>query len=505
VAFGRRHPWALLAVAGTCAVGWAVLATRPELAARPAIQSLAVLPFVNATGEPDGEYLGDGLAESVINALTAVPDLRVAARTRAYRYKGRDDPPDQICRELGVSGLLTGRVVKHGSDLIVQVDLVEGQHGSQLWGGRYTRPLTDLLALQEEIARDVASRLRVRLGQKGEQTLASRLTADPEAYRLYLLGRFHSNQRTEEGSAKSLEYYKRAAERDPTFALAYAGQAEAELHLIATYGAVPPRDGYAIAKAAASKALSLAPERAEVHAPLGYLAMAFEADWVRAETEFRRALELDPAYDLARQWYAYGLVARGRDEEALAQIRQAEARDPASFVTTLDACLIDYYARRFDEGLERCQRVLEMRPTAPLARWARILMYERKGLLSQVEAELPAALAAVDGHPRGMPLAVLLSYYVRVGRRAEAAKLVAEEERAASVRALSMAQLHAVLGEADKAFAWLERANADRDPFLIFLNANSLFDSLHGDPRFRDLTRRVGLPDAPPPTPEAGH
>jgi len=489
-----RWAAAVLALSVAGALAWA--AARARLGAPAAVESLAVLPFADGTGAADGDYLGDGLAESLINTLAAVPQVRVAARTSAFRFKGRDEPPQEICRALGVARVLTGRVTRKGADIVVQVDLVEGRDGSQLWGKRYARPFSDLIVLQEEIARDVGARLGVPIGKGAERRLASRLTADPEAYRLFLLGRFHANQRTPEGMARALEFYKQAAARDPGFALAYAGQAEVLLIIMESAG-TPAREGYPVAKAAASRALELAPDRAEAHAPLGNLAAAFEGDWARGEREFQRALELDPTYDQARIWYAYGLAAFGRGDDAIAQIREAEARDPGSFVTTLDGCVVLYFARRFDDGLAQCQKVLDMRPNDTLGRWLRVMMFTQQGRLPQAETELRAGLADAAGHPlEGTAVECAITYYSRAGRHPEARALLAETARNRPLRALNMAEFHAALGDTEEAFAWLQRAQDDRDPLLVFLNADVVWDPIRGDPRFREMTRRLGLPGA---------
>jgi serine/threonine-protein kinase len=470
-------------------------ARRPPRRARSrrSVDSLAVLPLANSGG-PDAEYLSDGITESLINSLARLPKLRVVSRSTAFRYKGREVDPHEAGRELGVRAVLTGRVLRVGDALVIRTELVDVEEDSQLWGEQYRRELTDIFALQDEISRDISEKLRPKLTGEERKRITKRYTENTEAYHLYLKGRYFTNRRTNEWLVKGVEHFQQAIAVDPSFALAYAGLADAYALLGSSTGGRAPSDTYPRAKAAALKALEIDESLAEAHNSLGFFRLLYDWDWPAARLEFKRAIELNPSYAPAHDGYGFYCKALGRHEEAVAACERARDLDPLSPFFHISIGWAYYFARDYEAAIENDMKAVELDAGSAFAYWNIGLAEAQLGRKAEAvvalrrAAELSSGLPAFLGH---------LGYvYGAAGRGAEARALLgALDQRAAReyVSPYYRAIIHVGLGQADAAFEWLERAYAERASFLAYLAVEPALDPLRGAPRFADLVRRVGL------------
>ncbi|PYQ38162.1 MAG: hypothetical protein DMF77_24815, partial [Acidobacteria bacterium] len=385
--------WALGAIALAMVIV-AVLAGLGRLGARAgkAMESVAVLPFENAGGDPEAEYLSDGISESLINRLSRLPHLKVIARASVFRYKGKHPDLASVARELGVRAVVSGRVSQRGDGFSVSVALMDARENKQLWGATYNRRSSDLVVAHEELAAEVAEKLRLELTATERTLLAKRDTADPEAYRLYLRGRYLSNERTEAALRKAIEYFQEAIARDPRYALAYSGLADVHCTMATSYNKrAAPREAYARARAAALRAVEIDAELSEAHASLGQILVQFDWDWAGAEKEFRRALELGPSNGVALHWRSHCYLALGRFDESARDSLRALDTDPVSVMLNIHLGEHYYLARQYDLALEQYRRALELNPNHPNARPLLALVYEAKGMYAQAIAELEAA------------------------------------------------------------------------------------------------------------------
>jgi serine/threonine protein kinase/tetratricopeptide (TPR) repeat protein len=467
--------------------------SRAPLKRAPRVKSLAVLPFVNPGGDPEMEYLTEGIAETLINGLSELAKLRVMARSTMFRYRG-DVDPQQVGRELGVGTVLSGRVVERGSSLAISVELVDASNGWRLWGARYDRPIGDLPAVQEEIAREITSKLKLTLEPEQKKRLAKRHEVHRDAYPLYLKGRYHWNKGTVPGFQKAMQLFEQAIEKDPTYALAWAGISDSYAMLgMDRFAALPPSAAYPKAKAAARKALEIDDELAEGHTSLGY-ARLVSWEWSGAEEEFRRAIQLNPEHAQAHHFYGFLLGARGRPEESLAEFRRALEIDPLSLITNADYGWAFYCAHRYDEAIEQLGRALEMDANFPQFYLWLGLATQARGLLDQSIAAFDEGIRLTHGNPtfvagKGVTL-------VLAGRREEAEKILADfEERLKTqyVPMASMVQMNIALGHTDEAFRWLEKAADYRASFMLPIKVYPFFDPIRGDPRFTALLEDNGL------------
>ena len=463
---------------------------------RRAIDSIAILPLANACAEPSGEYLSDGITESLINSISQLPKLRVVPRSTAFRFKGAEADPQAIGRGLGVRSVLTGRVCQIGDVLMVQVELVDVAREAQLWGEHYRRRMADIFEVQEEIAREVTDKLRLRLTAEQRRRLNKRHTVSHEAYQAYLRGRYHWNKRTEDGLRKSTEHFQQAVDIDPAYAQAYAGLADSyALPGIAEYGLLPPREAMPRAKAAAARSLELDPTLAEAQTTLAHVRAFYDWDWAAAERGFRRAIELNPDYPFSHHWFALYLAAMGRHEEAIAEERRAQEIDPLSLIINKNVGTLLYYAGRLEESVEQYRKSLELDPHFARTRIYLGLAYALSGRYEEAVAEYRKAAEISGG---GTLLTALLGHASALaGRTGEARELLGELERLAGERyvpAFNVAIVHAGLGETDRVFEWLGRAFEERSSWLVSLKVEPLFDGHRTDPRFGDLVRKVGLP-----------
>jgi TolB-like protein/Tfp pilus assembly protein PilF len=457
------------------------------------IESIAVMPFVNESGNADIEYLSDGMTETLISSLSQLPNLNVKPRSSVFRYKGKATDAKTIGKELNVQAILNGRVVQRGQELSLFVELIDVALDKVEWSQQYNRTQADLVTLQSEIARDVSSKLKSKLSGVDEAKVTRNYTANSEAYQLYLKGRFQWNKRTGESLKQSVEFYHQAIEKDPNYALAYSGLAES-YGLFASYSVAIPQDSMPKAKAAAIRAIEIDDSLAEAHSALGVYLSMFSWNQPAAEREFRRAIELNPNYPTAHQQLAnLCLMAMGRFDESIAEGRRAEELDPLSPVISMDVGANLTRARRFDEAIAQLNRALTLDANFFAARFALGTVYHAKGRYGEAIAEYQKALAINDDP---WVKALLARSLAKSGQRIDASKMLGElqlESAHRYVPSSGFAIVYAALGEKDKAFAWLEKDVAERTPRPPLFSVNPVFDDLRDDPRFQDLLHRIAL------------
>jgi len=455
------------------------------------IESIAVMPFVNESGDAEVEYLSDGMTESLIKSLSQLPNLNVKGSSTVFRYKGKNTDTKTVGQELNVQAVLYGRVIPRGDQLTLSLELLDAETENVIWNDRYERKQGDLVTLQVEIARDVSSKLRSKLSGADEAKVTKNYTANPEAYQLYLKGRFYWNQRTPESFRRAVELFDQAIEKDPAYALAYSGLAESYV-LFSNYEVDAPKDSMPKAKAAALRAIELDDSLAESHTALGMYYSKFAWDMDAAEREFRRAIELNPNYASAYQQLAVeALTPTRRFDEAVAAGKRAEEIDPLSPVISSDVGNILTRARRFDEAIKQLQKAVSQNPNFAVG-WSNLgTAYHSNGNFEEAVAAYRKALA-LDERP--FTKASLIQPLVRSGHRDEAVKLLAEIEAASSrvvVAPAALALAHGALGDKDKAFAMLEREVAERGGRAPSFAVHPMWDDLRDDPRFDALIRKV--------------
>jgi serine/threonine protein kinase/tetratricopeptide (TPR) repeat protein len=461
--------------------------------ARRAIDSLAILPLVNASQDTDAEYLSDGITESIINNLSQLTKLRVMARSTVFRYKGIEADPKTVGRELNVRAVLTGRVLQRNERLVVKVELVDTADGAHLWGEQYNVEMADIFTVEREISSVISEKLRLKLDSAQKKKLARQHTANTDAYQLYLKGRYYWNRRTPEGIRKGIDYFEEAISSDPNYALAYTGLADA-YNILASYSAIAPKDAFPRAKTAATRALELDDKLAEAHASLAFVAFGYDWNWAKAEREFRRAIALNPGYASAHIWYALYLAAMNRPDEAAAEIDRAEALDPLALPIMTNKGWIYYLARRTDEAIEIHQKTLELDSDFLIAHLRLGQAYAAKFMYVEAIGEFEKGLALTPGQPE--LLATLGHVCASSGARERAEQILDELaalSRSRYVASYLLATLYIGLGDHDRAFAYLEQAYEERYGFLVYLAVSPVFDPLRDDARFQTLIQKVGL------------
>jgi serine/threonine protein kinase/Flp pilus assembly protein TadD len=469
---------------------------RSRRATRGRIQSVAVLPLADLSDQqPAPDYFADGMTEALITDLAKIKALRVISRTSVMQYKGVQRPLPQIARELNVDAVVEGSVLRSGKRVRITAQLIDAATDQHLWAESYERDLRDVLSLQGEVARAIANDIQVKLTPQEQARLVSARSVDPEAYQLYLKGRFYWNKRTEAGLKKGIEYFHQAIDLDPNYALAYAGIADCYSLLgWDLFGPLPPREALPIAKAAARKALETDDSLAEAHNSLAWTKLAFDWDWTGAEREFKRAIELNPGYAITHHWYAECLAGMGRYAEALAEIRQAQELDPLSLIISSIVGWVLYFDRKNDQAIAEFRKTLELDPNFWVAHWTLGRAYEQKAMFTEAIAEIQKAIDFSGSSP--LSLAALGHTYAVSGRRAEAERVLnqlKDSSKQTYISPYGIAAIHAGLGEKDQAFLWLEKAYEERSGWLIWLRAEPGSDPLRSDPRFQDLLRRIGL------------
>jgi len=468
-------------------------ALRPQRVSK-IIDSLAVLPFENASRDPEHEYLSDGIAGSLINILATVPKLRVIAQSTVFRYKGRRVDPQDVGRELNVRAVLTGRIMQSGGSLRIGTELVDVATGSQLWGAQYDRKPGDIFAIQDEISNEMSGKLRLKLTRAEKKRLTKHQTDDAEAYRLYLKGRHHWNRWTEDGFYKAIEYFQQAVEKDPAYALAYTGLADSYV-LLGWNSYLPPKDAFPKGKMAAMRALRLDPDLGEAHTPLAAVLWLHDWQWQEAQREFKRSLALNPAHPTASHWYAEYLMTMGRHVEAIARIKNSQELDPLSLIISV-AIGRDYYmARRYDDALEQLRRTVELDPNYPVTYWVLGLLLRKMGRYELAIAEGEKGVKLSGGSP--LMNAALAQTFASAGERKKAIQILDELTNLTKQKYVApyfFAGIHMGLGEDDRAIEYLEKSYEEHSHWLIYLHLDPSMDSLRSNPRFQDLSRRVGLP-----------
>ena len=479
---------ALVVIIGICTAGYFWSKSRRTVVA-PTINSIAVMPFINASGNSDAEYLADGITETLINSLSQLPNLSVKARSSVFRYKGKEVDPKTVGSELTVQTILNGRVVQRADDLTLYLSLVDTRTGDQLWGEQYDRKQADVVSLQSEIARDVLSKLKTKLSGDDEQKVAKNYTHNADAYQLYLQGRFFWTKRTIQGIQKSIDYFQKAIEKDPNFALGYAGLSDGYT-LLSYYGGMPAAEAFPKARESALKALSIDDSLAESHNALGFISTLADYDYATSEREYRRALELNPNYALSHQNLGVMLFRIGRSSEGMTEIQRALQLEPASIIINrlYGEVLID--SKRYDEALVQLQKTLELEPSFPTTHLSLSALYQ----LTDKQA------ASVESY----------ASYLQLSGRTDAAKLARDSfarggwqsylssmsgpSRPAGISSFMAANFYAQLGKTDEAFAELKKSLDNREFQLLYLRVDPRLDSLRNDPRYQELVKQMRFP-----------
>jgi len=479
-------------------LGVAVLAlaalpvTYLAMRAKP-IDSLAVMPFVNVGADPNTEYLSDGITENLINSLSQIPKLRVVPRGRVFRYKGHETETEKIGRELNVRAVLTGRVVQRGDSLNIQTELVDVAGDSQLWGQQYNRKFSEIIPVQEEIAKEVANKLRLRPTGEEQKRLTRRYTENPDAHQLYLKGRFLWNRRTGETLQRAADYFQQAIDKDPNYRPAWAGLADCYA-LYGPYELLSPREITPKAKEAVSRALALDDTLADAHAALAFVKATYDWDWQGAQREFKRAIELDPNYAPAHYLYANILASTGRVDEAVAEAKRAQEADPLSLTASTVTVLAFFLGRRYDQAIDQGRKTLEMDSNFYTAHFYLAMVFTQVKRNEEAIEEARKAVSLSAGALQA--LGTLGHAYGVSGRRAEAQKVLAELGNLSKRRYVdpsNIALVHVGLGDKARALELLEKAYEDHAMRLLYVKVYPQFDPLRGEPRFQDLLRRMRL------------
>jgi TolB-like protein/Tfp pilus assembly protein PilF len=490
----RRHKWTFLASALTLIL---VVFGISQMVGTDQLDSLAILPFTYDSSDPefmaspDREYLSDGLTESIINNLSQLANLRVIARSSVFRYKGKEPDIQTVGRELSVRAVLTGQIRQEGDLLRINVELIEIQGNRLIWGEKYERKLADVQNVEKEIARNVSQKLHLKLTGADQTQLAKTYTENGEAYEAYLKGRFHWNKRTDEGFKKGIIYFQEAIDKDPTYALAYAGLADCYT-LRSDYGFLPSKEGYALAKGAVTLALKYDGSLAEAHTSLASIVAVTDWDWARAENEYRKAIELNPNYPTAHHWYAAQLLLQGRLDQALQEIKKAQQLDPLSFAINKDFAVILLYARDYEKALEQFAKTREIEPQNGAISTYIAQIYELQQKYPPAVAELEKAHAAAPED--GEITYALAQAYALSGRRDEARKFSNELSQQKNMFLFKeAAYLFSLLGEKDRAVAILQKAVEDHYLPVAEVNTDPRFDEMRKDARVVELLKSIGL------------
>lgn len=458
-----------------------------------AIKSLAVLPFLNLNADPKTEYLSDGITESTINTLSQLPKLRVMARGTVFTYKGKEVDPRKVGRDLNVDAVVTGSINQQENTLIIRADLVQVSDGAQLWGQQYNRNLSDILAVQSDISKEISEQLRLKLTGEEQKKLTKQYTANTEAYQLYLKGRYYWNKRTEDGLKKAIEFFDQATQKDPNYVLAYSGLSDCYI-VLGDYNLVTTSEATQKAKVAATKAIQLDNTFAEAHASMASV-YELEWNWKEAGNEYRRAIELNPNYATAHHWYSVYLANMGRIDEGIAEIKRAQELDPLSMM--INKSVGDRYAdaRQYDRAFEYYRKTTEMDTNFPLAHEGLGFMYIKKGKYKEALEEFQKTENFTPENPRYY--VINAEIYSKQGKNGEAEKTLnglLELSKKKYVPPGSIAATYSILGQKDQAFEWLEKSFQEHSIRMSYLKDEDVWDNIRDDQRFKDLIRRVGLP-----------
>jgi serine/threonine-protein kinase len=468
--------------------------TNRATGASEAIDSIAVLPFQNRSSDADTEYLSDGLAESLIYRLSQLPNLKVSPTSSVFRYKGKETDVQTISKELGVQALMTGRITQRGDNLTISVELVDVRNNKLLWGEQYDRKLSDLLATQREIATEITNKLQLKLSGADEAKVTKKYTANSEAFQLYLKGRFYWNKRDMGNLRKAIEQFKAAAEKDPNYALAFVGLADCYV-LLPVYSSTPGNEALSQAKAYAERALQIDDSLGEAYTSLGYV-HRYLWNWAEAEKGLKRGIEMNPNYATAHKFYGNYLCNLGRFDEGLEEYKRAQELEPLSLIISVNLAEVYLQKGNLDAAAEQCRRAIDLDPNWYYVRLQLGLVYLKQGRIAEALAEAEKSVAL--SKRESVPVGVLGYLYAQTGKRGEAAALIEElKERYAKQQAngYDLARVYLGLGDKEEAFVWLEKdfqAHTVTLPSYLYLPP---LDSLRDDPRYKDLARRIGLPE----------
>ena len=491
----------LLTIALLSAIALAIVATTIYyFASKRPITSIAVLPFLNDSGDPNADYLSDGITESIIRSLSQLPDLKIMSRNAVFRFKGKDMDPQEIGRTLKVGAVLVGRVVKVGDRLVINTELIDVRDGSQLWGAEYNNNRSDILLVQEEISRTISEKLRLRLTGDDQQKLTKRYTDNTTAYEAYLKGRYFWNKRDEEGLRNGIRYFKEAEEKDPSYALAYSGLADSYA-LLTDIGVVPPVEEMPKAKVAAQRAVDIDPVLAEGYTSRAFVKLAYDWDWVGAEADFKKAIELNPRYPTAHQWYASFLAQMGNFNEAKREIEQAQQLDPLSPIISSNAGFYSYLLQHYDDAIQQYQKTLEIDPQFWVAHHYLGLAYAKKGMHREAIDELRLLLKAPGSGPlpegtveQDPEVAASLGFvYGEAGQPVMAQAIFDRLKKLSEQRYVSPLYLAIIatgLKQNDVAIDQLKNAFSNRHPGLVLIRVDPIFDDLRNDSRFVELVKK---------------
>jgi TolB-like protein/DNA-binding winged helix-turn-helix (wHTH) protein/Tfp pilus assembly protein PilF len=464
---------------------------------RNQIKSMVVLPFENLSGDKDQQYFTDGMTDELIAHLAKIRSLRVISRTSSMEYKGTHKTLSEIARDLNVDAVVEGTILRSGDRVRITAELVQVATDRQLWAETYESQLGDVLALQSQVASAIVNEIRINLTPEEQQRLASTRSVSAESYEAYLKGRYYWNKRSQEGLTKAIEYFQLATEKDPHYALAFAGLADCYSIIgSAIVGTVPSQDVAPKAKAAALKALELDDTLAEAQTSLATVRFNYDWDWLGASQGFQRSIELNPSYATAYQRYSLYLMAMGRTKESLAQMTRARELDPLSISMNFSLGWRLYMARKYDQAIEQLQNTLEMDPNFALPRMVLGQAYEQKHAYPQALAELQKAVSISHDSPQ--MLGALGHAYGASGNRSEAEKVLAqlmEQSKRQYVSPFYVAIVYVGLPENDKALDWLEKAYQDRSNAIVFGKVDPQLDPLRSTPRFQALLHRLALQD----------
>jgi len=487
--------WKLFAVGSVLAIAAALAWFLNSVTySAPKIRSLAVLPLENLSGDAGQEYFTDGMTDELITHLAQIRALRVISRTSVMTYKSARKPLAEIARELNVEAVVEGSVLRSGERVRITAQLIQVPADKHVWAQSYEGNVRDTLTLQNRVARDIAEQIRFTLNRQERAALETSKTVNPEAYEAYLKGRFFWNKRTGDGLRKAIEYFADAIEKDPTFAAAYSGLADAyAVSGDLKYAVLSPQDAFPKARAAAAKALALDDSLGEAHASQAFALDLYGWDWAAAETEYKQAINLKPGYATAHQWYSWHLIMMGRNDDAMSELRTAQGLDPLSLIISADIADALFVAHRYDEAVEQSRKTLELNPNFAIGHYELGLAFGQKHMHEEAIAELQQAIA-LSGHSGAFDSN--LAYVYAVSGRTEEATKIAEDLEARHGQSSSIdadiALIQVGLGDRDQAMIRLNNAFQARFKASILLRPG--FDPLRSDPRFQDFLRRVGLP-----------
>ena len=463
-------------------------------ASAPRIESLAVLPLENVSRDPEQDYFADGVTEALITSLAKIGALRVISRTSTMRYKKTDKTLPQIARELNVDAVVEGTVLRSGERVRISAQLVQASTDTHLWAESYERDLRDVLQLQSEIARAVARGVETKLTPSEQEQLSRTATVDPEAYEAYLKGRYYWNKRSREAVKKGVEYFQRAIRKDPSYAPPYAALADCA-GVAGFWSFASPMEGCGRAKAAALRALQIE-DSAEAHASLGWATLHYDWDFFSAEREFQRAIQLNPRYATAHQWYGHCLGAMGRFDEAFTVLKHAIQLDPFSLIVATSYAGISWLGRRWNEAIDQTRKVLDLDPNYIAGRWALARSYD---CLGSYEAAIACAQDAIRLSGDNLFFITDLGHaYAAAGQREEAVRILDQLQEASKQRYVDgcfLAQICVALNQTEEALRWLVMAYGQRASYIAYIKLDPWFDNLRSDPRFQDLLRRMNFPD----------